>query len=455
MVRSLAVDSLYRMKKTRCLAKDAINFHLRGGKINAQDRAFLWEMVLGVTRHRETLDRILTVFSRIKLNNIHPRAIEAIRVGVYQMVYLDRVPHRAAVYESVEAVKAKAPGWTVRYANGILRNISRSIEIKVGGLITPEDTMRAVPIRGQRYCLFAEPLFPDPREDLASSLAQRHSFPRFLVNRWLEEYGEAVTEDLLWAGNEPPALWLRPSPGRLPDLSRELTKRRIGHDVDAGPPEAIRMLQPIGQVHDLPGYHQGWFVVQDRAAMNAALFLSPRPGERILDLCAAPGGKTAHLAALAGPTARITAVDRDEGRLSRVNETTSRLGITNVDLVLGDACAVDLDLGPDFDRVLVDVPCSNTAVLARRVEARHRVSAEAILSLNEVQGEILARAADRVKPGGTLVYSTCALLPEENRDGVDRFIEDRADFILDDELLTFPTGGYSDGGYLARLVRSQ
>jgi len=453
MVRSLAVDSLYRMKKTRCLAQDAINFHLRGGRTNAQDRAFLWEVVLGVTRHRETLDRILTVFSRIKLNKIHPRAIEAIRIGVYQMVYLDRVPHRAAVYESVEAVKAKSPGWTVRYANGILRSISRSIEIKIGGLITPEDTMRAVPVRGRRYCFFTDLLFPDPREDLTSSLAQRHSLPHFLVDRWLEEYGETVTEDLLWAGNEPPALWLRPSPGRLEDLSRELAKRRIGHDVDTGPPEAIRMLEPIGQVHDLPGYHQGWFVVQDRAAMNAALFLSPQPGDRILDLCAAPGGKTAHLAALAGPTAGITAVDRDETRLNRVKETTSRLGLTNVELVLGDARSRDLDLGPAFDRVLVDVPCSNTAVLARRIEARHRVSAEQTRSLGAVQAEILARAADRVKPGGTLVYSTCALLPEENRDGVDRLLEDRADFSLEDEMLTFPVGGYSDGGYLARLSR--
>lgn len=454
MVRSAAVDALYRMKKTRCLAQDAINFLLRGRNLPVQDRAFLWEGVLGVTRHRDTLDRILMAFSKMKLDRIHPYAIEAVRLGIYEMVYLDRVPHRAAVNEAVEAVKSKAPAWTVRFANGCLRNISRSIDIKVGGLLTAADTRRAVPIRGQRFCIFNDVLFPDPEEDLVASLSQRHSHPRFLVERWLDEYGEDQTMDLLWAGNEPPSLWLRPAPGRLTALSRELTKRQVRHDVDHEPPAALRMLQPIGQVHELPGYHQGWFTVQDRAAMKAAPFLDPQPGERILDLCAAPGGKTAHLAALAGPTASITAVDRDEGRLRRVRETTSRLKIENVALVVGDARSEDLDLGEPFDRVLVDVPCSNTGVLARRVEARHRVSADSVESIRSLQSEILARAADRVKPGGTLVYSTCALLPEENRGNIDRFLEDRSDFTFDEDRTTFPTGGYSDGGYLARLMRS-
>ncbi len=455
MVRSLAVDALYRMKKTRCLAQDAISFLIRGKRLKALDRSFLWEVVLGVTRHRETLDRILQAFSRVKLATIHPRAIEAIRLGIYQMVYLDRVPHHAAVYEAVEAVKDQSPGWTVRFANGCLRNLSRSIELKVGGLISAEDIMRAVPIRGRRYCLFAESLFPDPQEDLTSSLALRHSHPAFLVERWLSAYGESETVELLWAGNEPPALWLRPAPGKLKPLCRELTNRQIRHEMEETPPKAVRLLQPIGQVHELPGYHQGWFVVQDRAAMRAAPFLDPQPGDRILDLCAAPGGKTAHLALLAGPTARITAVDRDEERLKRIAETTARLEIENVELVIGDARSAELDLGGLFDRVLVDVPCSNTGVLGRRVEARHRVSAKQIESLCATQSEILAQAADRVKPGGVLVYSTCALLPEENRDGIDRFLENRKDFRLRDELLTFPAGGYTDGSYLARLQRME
>ncbi len=454
MVRRTAVDALYRMKKTRCLAQDAINHLLGGRRLTVQDRALLWEDVLGVTRHRDTLDRILMAFSKVKLNRIHPYAIEAIRLGIYEMVYLDRVPHRAAVYEAVETTKMEAPGWTVRFANGCLRSISRSIEIKVGGLLTAEDTRRTVPIRGRRYCRFTDILFPDAEEDLAGSLSERHSHPRFLVERWLQEHGEDKTVDLLWAGNEPPSLWLRPAPGRLSALSRELTKRQIRHDVDEEAPEAIRMLQPIGQVHELPGYHQGWFTVQDRAAMKAAPFLDPQPGERILDLCAAPGGKTVHLAALTGPTASITAVDRDEKRLRKVRETTARLGIENVTLLHGDARSEDLDLGGPFDRVLIDVPCSNTAVLSRRVEARHRVNAESVESIRAVQSAILARAADRVKRGGILVYSTCALLPEENRENIDRFLEDRADFSFDEDRITFPAAGFSDGGYLARMKRN-
>jgi 16S rRNA (cytosine967-C5)-methyltransferase len=454
MVRSIAVDALYRMKKTQCLAQDAINHLLRGKRIEVQDRAFLWELVLGVTRHRDTLDRILQAFSRVKLRNIHPCALEAIRLGIYQMVYLDRVPDHAAVHDAVEAVKSSAPGWTVGFANGCLRSVGRSIEIKVGGLLTAKDTRRAVPIRGRRYCLFTDLIFSDPEEDLAASLSERHSHPRFLVDRWIEEYGAEETVELLWAGNEPPALWLRPAPGKLAALSRELTKRAIRHDVETQVAEAILLRQPIGQVHELPGYHRGWFTVQDRAAMQAAPFLDPQPGDRILDLCAAPGGKTAHLAALAGPTARITALDRDGARLAKVRETIARLGIENVELVHGDARSDDLSLGEPFDRVLADVPCSNTAVLARRVEARHRVNAEQVEAVRTVQSEILAAAAHRVRPGGTLVYSTCALLAEENRENIERFLDLRADFDLDDDLLTFPSGGFCDGGYLARLVRT-
>jgi 16S rRNA (cytosine967-C5)-methyltransferase len=359
----------------------------------------------------------------------------------------------SAVFESVEIVKQGFPDWIVKFANGCLRAVARGVEIKIAGPLAPEDVRRAVPISGLRSCLFKGPLFPAPTEDPVGSLALRHSHPRWLVERWLDLYGEATTEDLLRAGNEPSTLWLRPSPGRLTDLARELKKRGVHFETEEEPPEAIRLLEPVGQISDLAGYHQGWFVVQDRTPMRAALLLGPEEGDRALDLCAAPGGKSTHLAQLVGPGGSVVSVDRDEGRLSRLANTVERLGLENVSTVVADARDPDLDLGEKFDRVLVDVPCSNTGVLAKRVEVRHRITPKRVDSLTGVQSEILATAARHLAPGGALVYCTCALLPEENRGAVERAVEEGA-LEIEEDLEILPRAGYADGGYLARLVHA-
>lgn len=451
MVRHLAVDALERMERSGVLAQDAVGALLARHRLGAEDQALMWELVHGVVRHRDTLDAILAGFSRVVLGKVQLRVLLALRLAVYQMVYLDRIPVSAAVYQSVEVVKARFPDWVVKFANGCLRAISRSLEMKVGGLLPPEDRVRAAPIRGRRWCLFDRAVFPDPEEDPAGSLALRFSHPRWLVERWLAERGEEQAREILRAGNEPPLPWLRPSPGRLPDLCRELAKRSIRHEVEEDPPGAVRLLDPAGPVASLPGYRRGWFVIQDRTAMRAALLLGPRPGERVLDLCAAPGGKATHLAQLAGPEAQVVAVDRDEARLRRVEETRDRLGIPNLAVVCADARDPSVDLGDPFDRVLVDVPCSNTGVLAKRVEARHRTTPERVAALTAVQRDLLVAAARRLAPGGFLVYSTCALLPEENADAVDALLRRDPRLRLVSEAEHLPEAGYRDGGYQALL----
>jgi 16S rRNA (cytosine967-C5)-methyltransferase len=454
MVRRLAVTALEKMARDRCLAQAAVNPLIQRGSLKPEDQGFLWEVVHGVTRHRVTIDRILTTFSRLKLAKVQPRVLQALRLAVYQIVYLDRVPVPSAVYESVEIVKQSFPEWVVAFANGCLRGVARGLDVKVGGLLEREDLRRAVPISGQRFCMFKEPIFPDPREDLAGSLALRHAHPRWLVERWLELFGEETTEDVLRAGNEPPSLWLRASPGRLPALARELGKRSILIEVEEEPPGAVRLLQPAGQIADMAGYHQGWFVVQDRTPMRAGVLLDPQPGERVLDLCAAPGGKCTHLAQLVGPEGSVVSVDRDEGRLSRLSETVDRLGLGNVATVVADAREADLDLDETFSRVMVDVPCSNTGVLAKRVEVRHRVQPRRVEALTRIQAEILDTAIRHLAPGGTLVYSTCALLPEENRGIPEAAIAEGAPLEIAEDHEILPRAGYWDGGYLARLVHT-
>jgi 16S rRNA (cytosine967-C5)-methyltransferase len=403
-----------------------------------------------VIRHRATIDRILASFSRVRLGKIHRRVHQALRIAVYQIVWLDRIPSRAAVYESVEIVKATFPAWTVKFTNGVLRSITRAVDLKVGGVLPREDLKRAVPISGERHCLLANPVFPDADEEPVPSMALRYGYPEWLVARWLDVHGADATEKILRAGNEAPTLWLRPVPGRFEDVKRELGKRRISIET-VGDPEAIRLLEPIGQIRDLPGFSGGWFVVQDRSAMRPAALLDPPEGGRVLDLCAAPGGKTTQLAGMVGPTGTVVAVDRDERRLRRLTESIGRLELANVSLVTADLTGADIDLGDPFDHVLIDVPCSNTGVLGKRAEARHRVRPEGVETLREVQSRLLERAADFLAPGGALVYSTCALLPEENQELVRAVIAAGLPLEIEREVETLPRAGYSDGGYAARL----
>jgi 16S rRNA (cytosine967-C5)-methyltransferase len=232
---------------------------------------------------------------------------------------------------------------------------------------------------------------------------------------------------------------------------RELGKRRIPHEAPDEPPFPIRLPEAMGAVEELPGFRAGWFVVQDRTAMEAALLLDPQPGERVLDLCAAPGGKASHLAHLVGPEGSVVAVDRDPRRLSLLEQTRDRLSIGNLAIVIANASDPELELGELYDRVLADVPCSNTGVLAKRVEARHRVTPESIRSLAGLQLRILATACRHVRPGGAVVYSTCALQVEENREVVGRGLAADESLALEEDREILPRAGYADGGYAARL----
>jgi len=452
MARTTAVDALEKMHRSGVRARDAVEAALSRRRLSGEDRAFLWELVLGVTRHRITLDRVLAGVSRVKLKKVHPRVLQVLRVGVYQLVYLDRIPDSAAVFESVEIVKRSFPEYLVKFANGCLRSATRAIEIKVGGALAPEDLMRAVPVSGERNCLLRTACFPDPAEDLAGSLAERFGYPHWLVVRLIDLHGEEAAEEILRAGNEPPRLSLHPTPGRLADLTREFGIRGIPHEVFEDPPEAVRLLGGAGPVNELPGYHQGWFTVQDRTAMRAAEALGPEPGERILDLCAAPGGKTVQMAQIAGPTAEVVAVDRDAKRLPLLTQNAGRLRLENVSVVEADLLAERPELGEPFDRVLLDAPCSNTGVLAKRVEARHRLDPDAVAAITVTQRALLEVAAGYVRPGGRLVYSTCALLPEENREAVEPLLSDGR-FVLLEDRETLPAAGRRDGGYFASLDR--
>ncbi len=313
---------------------------------------------------------------------------------------------------------------------------------------------RAVPTGDGRHVLLAKAELPDPAEGAAGSLAVRWSMPPWIVKRWLESLGPGNALLALRASAARPGTRLRPLPGREAALREALAAASVPFEKDGPPPSLL--LRGAGAVEALPGYEGGLFVVQDPAAGRAADLLAARPGERILEVGAGRGGKTAFLAAAVGPSGRVVSVDRDGARLEQLRGTLARLGTAPgcVEVVEGDALAPGILPDGPFDRVLVDAPCSNTGVLARRVEARHRITVRDLDTLAALGRRLLEASLARLRPGGLAVHSVCSLEPEEGPLTVRRAIRGDAALSVESEELLLPDPGRRDGGYCAAIRRA-
>jgi 16S rRNA (cytosine967-C5)-methyltransferase len=324
----------------------------------------------------------------------------------------------------------------------------------VSRLLTPERTDHpaadALPLSEGEYRRLAKPVLPDLAAQPLNYLAAAFALPRWLVVGWLERYGwdECVRLGFWFAGQA--ALWLRYNPLKCDRAQLLAAFAEAGVPAEAGElPQAVR-LPEAQRVTDLPGYAEGWFTVQDESAQRVAAALAPEPGGVVLDLCAAPGGKTTHLAELMHNRGRVIACDVRRERLDTLTELCQRLGVTTV-----EPCLISADGGPPagpFDAALVDVPCSNTGVLGKRPEIRWRLRAEDVSELAALQTRLLTQAVERVRPGGVVVYSTCSIEPAENRRVVEAVLKGRPGFVLEAEEERRP-GLPADGAYWARLRR--
>ena len=276
--------------------------------------------------------------------------------------------------------------------------------------------------------------------------------PAWLVERWTGNFDPDDVFRIVEASNAKPPVTIRVN--RLATTRDALARELAALDVETSPGSVSECLRVESSVEltALDAFASGKFYIQDESAMRAPRMVAPREGERVLDLCAAPGGKTTHLAELADGRAEIVALDVSPERLARVEENARRLGITCIRTRVGDARRLEDDLADEFDAVLVDVPCSNTGVLRRRVEARHRLRPETIGEVTQLQIQILQQALRASRPGGRVVYSTCSIEPEENREVVRRVLEEHRDSRLDLEEEMLPRTDGGDGAYLARLV---
>jgi 16S rRNA (cytosine967-C5)-methyltransferase len=441
--RSLALTVLLQCQEKEAFVQELLDQNLRRANLSGADRRLATQIAYGVLRRRGTLDALLQPFVHRQPQQVEPWLWEALRLGAFQLALLTNIPRHAALFETVELAADFQQPRAKGFLNGVLRQLT--------SLLTDERVREpasdALPLQDGEYRRLSRAALPDPAASPVEYLATGFAWPRWLAERWLARYGWADCLHLGFWFAGPAGFWLRVNPLRIERAA--LLEKLHAADIGAEPgahPQAIR-LRDFWPIRELPGYAEGLFVVQDEAAMQVAAAVAPEPGWRVLDLCAAPGGKTTHLAELMRDEGRVIACDIDARRLRSIQESCQRLGLTCVEPYLLKP-GEEPPPGP-FDAALVDVPCSNTGVLGRRPEARWRLRPGDWPHLVRLQTKLLLQACARVRPGGIVVYSTCSIEPEENEQVVRAALQIAA---LEEEVTSLP-GRPADGGYRARLRR--
>lgn len=444
--RLLAWHVLQQFDQTGRFLQDLFSEADRDHDLPLRERAAAVDIASGVVRRRRTIDVIIQSQVTRPRHQIENDLWRTLRTGVYQLVFA-KTPDHAAVDSTVELCRLlDRERWT-KFVNGVLRGVGR--------LLTDQQTetpsASSLPLEHGQYRQLLTPVFPDPVTQTADYAADAFSLPASLAARWA---GRMTLSDLLttcfYMSDSPTVILrvnrLRSSPERVTAMLEE-----HGCHVIPGALKQSLILANASRIERLPGYAEGYWTIQDESASAAALLLKPKSGERILDLCAAPGGKTTHLAELSDDRAYIIACDVSDERLQRVQENVDRLQLTSVTTQRVDRDGGNLPEGP-FDAILVDVPCSNSGVLCRRPEARWRFDELEVDSLVQLQTRLLLLACERIAPGGRIVYSTCSMEPEENRGVVDTVLRAFPGFEIRKEQLHL-AGQPADGAYQVLLVR--
>jgi 16S rRNA (cytosine967-C5)-methyltransferase len=398
-------------------------------RLSPKDCALCQELVYGVVRWQAALDWLIARRTKGQTQKSVLRVL--LRLGLYQIFWLDRIPDHAAVYETVELAKRNGFGAQSGFINAVLRGFLREFEATERSLAGLKATQ---PHLG-------------------------YSHPEWLWTRWRDRWGAEKAAQLMAWNNTPPATYARANTLKT-DAGKLLAQwRDEGVEYDffrrnwTGE-NLVFELKSHPSLTKLASFQQGLFYVQDPSTLLAVHELNPRPGETVLDLCAAPGGKTTYIAQLMQNQGRIVAQDISSERLKLIQGNCRRLGVTCVESTPAPDTSHLAPHTSHFDKALVDVPCSNSGVMRRRVDLRWRMRLEEIERLRATQLGLLRQAPLALKPGGTLVYSTCSLEPEENGKVLEAFLSERPEFKLESERELLPFVDGVDGGYVAKLVRS-
>ena len=402
---------------------------LKKSNIDERDYNFIKEITTGVIRNRTYLDYVIKINSRVKIKRIHKIILSILEMAVYQMYFLDKVPDYSIVDESVNLAKIYGNRGSISFTNGILRSISKkdAPQVKI--------------------------------EDSIDNLSTFYSHPKFYTEYFYNNYGEEFTKKLLKANNEMPPFTIRVNTLKTSKSDLMNNLKELDFEIEETfYDNVLNILNPKGII-DTKYFDEGHFYVQDLGSILVASFLNPRENSSLLDLCAAPGGKTTHLAELMNNTGEIIACDKSQGKIKLIQENAKRLGVKNIEARVNDARVLNEDFIDKFDYVLVDAPCSGTGLYRKKPDIKWNKDLEDIRALAEIQLEILDKAKEYVKEGGELLYSTCSLSKIENEDVVNKFLENNKNFkikkLRDREVLKlFPSTDGSDGFSISLMEKN-
>ena len=420
------------------------------GRISDADRSLAYELALGAHRRRGTLDAVLRAFLARPGKRLPITLNSILHVALYQLLFLTRVPDFAAVDEAVDQAKRLHHNRQKDLVNAVLRTVIRNVSDRSAGRLSV--SCQVLPTWPGEYRTFTRAVLADPQAQPAEYLADAYSLPLSLTRRWLGRYGFELACRLGMHSCCRPAIVLRVNKlkASLEGAMAELAADEVGAQLHANGQSIV--IAQGGGVRNLRAVREGLVQPQDPTATAVVLAAGPAGGQRVLDFCAAPGTKTTHLAELMSNRGEIIAVDVSAEKIDRISARCAEMGVSIVrTLEAGKLGSLEL---AGFDLVLVDAPCSNTGVLARRVEARWRFAEDALGRLAGDQKRLAVAAAEYVRPGGRLVYSTCSIEPEECSEVSRWLVKRKLNLQLIDEQLTLPSGAdeprqWCDGGYYA------
>jgi 16S rRNA (cytosine967-C5)-methyltransferase len=404
-VREIALETLLAIEEKEAYSNLQLNKVIEENHLSVRDVGLLTEIVYGTVQRRDTLDYYLTPFLA-KARKLERWVRILLRLTLYQVLYLDRVPDRAAIFEAVEIAKKRGHKGTASLVNGVMRSIQR----------------QGVP-----------PL--ENIENEIKRLAVATSHPYWLVKRWVEQYGFAETKRMCETNLLPPKQTARVNTARITVEEAMERLRQEGMEVVRGEVAAEAIRAERGNLAYTTAFREGLITIQDESSMLVARALGPKEEERVLDSCAAPGGKSTHIAELMDNTGQVISVDIHDHKVKLIEEQAKRLQLTNISTYVLDSRRLGERFEKEsFDKILVDAPCSGFGVIRRKPDIKYAKTEEDILSLVELQQEILRAAAPLLKRGGTLVYSTCTIDPEENEGVIAQFLNDHPEFVPDETM---------------------
>ncbi|UOG09150.1 16S rRNA (cytosine(967)-C(5))-methyltransferase RsmB [Bacillus altitudinis] len=398
-VREVALDALIKLEQNQAYSNLLLQSVMKEKELSDQDKPLLTELVYGTLQNKLALDYMLTPFVK-KPQKVAPWVMQLLRMSLYQMVYLEKIPDRAAIHEAVELTKKRGHKGISSLVNGVLRSVQRE----------------------------GVPSF-DAIKDPVKRLSVETSHPLWLVQEWVEAYGFEAAESMCRIHLVPPKQTLRVNQMKKnrTALQQELMDAGIETELGDLSEDALKLMK--GSIVSTPFFQEGFVTIQDESSMLVARALDPQPGEMVLDACAAPGGKSTHIAERMNDEGKIVSLDLHEHKVKLIKQAAKRLNLTHIEVKALDARkASDHYDDASFDRILIDAPCSGFGVIRRKPDMKYTKSSEDSARLATIQQSILHETAQLLKPGGTLVYSTCTMDPTENQQVIHAFLQEHQDF---------------------------